>query len=67
MGDTTFSYIRRRLLETEMRLQEAEQQIDLLSDVVAKLVDRYLPQLKHDAAAIDRELFVNQKQQGLSQ
>ena len=64
---TDFAYIRRRLLEAETRLEEAEQQIDLLSEVVAKLIDRYLPQLKHDAAAIDHELFVNQTQQGLSQ
>ena len=64
MTTASFAFLRKRLLDSETRLAELEEQVAIMSEIINRMVDKFLPEL--DAAAIDKELFVN-KTQGLSQ
>jgi hypothetical protein len=65
MTTASFAFLRKRLLDTETRLAELEEQVAIMSDIINRMADKCLPGL--DPVAIDRELFVNQTGQGLSQ
>jgi hypothetical protein len=65
MTTASFAFLRKRLLDTESRLAELEEQVATMSEIISRLVEKFLPEL--DPVAIDRELFVNQTTQGLRQ
>jgi hypothetical protein len=60
MASPTFLYLRRRLLDVEIELLQVRTQNEALAELVSKMVDRFCPELKHDAEAIDRMLFEDQ-------
>src|SRR6478752_1255871 len=59
MSDPTFRFLRHRLVDCEVRLEEAERKIAKLEDVIERIAKRFCPTMS--AEMIGRELFKSEE------
>jgi hypothetical protein len=55
MSSLTFAYLRRKAIDLEVRLIEAEAQIGALSELVNRLVRKHYPGIRFEQ--VDEKLF----------